>query len=110
MRRDAVTANFARLFGDRAKSPADYVERDWSSDEWSRGCYAGVFGPGAWTEYGRALRAPIGRIHWAGTETATRWMGYFDGAIQSGTRAAREVLAEEREREPTAANVPQPTP
>ena len=94
VRRAAVTANFARLFGDRALKPVDYVERDWSSDEWSRGCYAGVFGPGAWTEYGRALRAPIGPIHWAGTETATRWMGYFDGAIQSGTRAAGEVLAE----------------
>ena len=30
-------------------------------------------------------------------------MGYFDGAIQSGTRAAGEVLAEAREREPDAA-------
>jgi monoamine oxidase len=102
-RRAAVTANFARIFGERAKSPIGYVERDWSSDEWSRGCYAGVFGPGAWTQYGRALRAPIGRIHWAGTETATRWMGYFDGAIQSGKRAAAEVLADARDREPAAA-------
>ncbi len=103
VRRAAVTGNFARLFGDRAKKPVDYVERDWSTDVWSRGCYAGVFGPGAWTEYGRALRAPIGRIHWAGTETATRWMGYFDGAIQSGARAAGEVLAEARELEPVTA-------
>ena len=45
-------------------------------------------GPGAWTGYGRVLREPVGRIHWAGTETATRWMGYLDGAIQSGRRAA----------------------
>ncbi len=31
-------------------------------------------------------------IHWAGTETATRWMGYMDGALESGERVAREVL------------------
>jgi monoamine oxidase len=44
------------------------------------------------TEYGRALRTPCGRIHWAGTETATVWTGYMDGAVQSGERAAAEVL------------------
>jgi monoamine oxidase len=101
VRRTAVTGTFARLFGERAARPVDYVERDWSSDQWSRGCYAGVLGPGGWTQYGRALRAPVGRLYWAGTETATRWMGYFDGAIQAGARAAREVLAQEHA--PTAA-------
>jgi monoamine oxidase len=45
------------------------------------------------TAYGPAIRAPIGPIHWAGTETATVWNGYMDGAIQSGERAARELLA-----------------
>jgi monoamine oxidase len=39
-----------------------------------------------------SLRAPVGRIHWAGTETVERWMGYIDGAIESGIRAAVEVL------------------
>lgn len=36
------------------------------------------------------------RIHWAGTETATQWCGYMSGAVQSGQRAALEVLAELR--------------
>ena len=74
---------FARIFGERAANPTGYVEKDWSSEPFSRGCYAGVPTPGTWTAYGRALREPVGRIHWAGTETATRWMGYFDGAIQA---------------------------
>jgi monoamine oxidase len=39
------------------------------------------------------LRAPWRRIHWAGTETATRWIGYMDGAVESGLRAAAEVGA-----------------
>jgi monoamine oxidase len=94
-RREAVLRGFQRLFGRRAAHPLLYVERDWSSETYSRGCYAGVLGPGAWTGYGRALREPVGRIHWAGTETATRWMGYMDGAIQSGKRAAAEVMRSE---------------
>ena len=47
---------------------------------------------GGWTEFGRALRAPIGTLHWAGAETATAWNGYMDGAVSSGERAAAEVL------------------
>ena len=31
------------------------------------------------------------RIHFAGTETATRWCGFMSGAVQSGKRAAMEV-------------------
>ncbi|MBM3668008.1 MAG: flavin monoamine oxidase family protein [Actinobacteria bacterium] len=94
-RRAAVIGTFARLFGERAASPSGYIEKDWSAEPYSRGCYAGVPTPGTWTAYGRALREPVGPVHWAGTETATRWMGYFDGAIQAGRRAAGEVLAAE---------------
>ncbi len=46
-----------------------------------------------WSDYGPALRAPVGRIHWAGTETAEVFTGYMDGAVRSGERAASEVLA-----------------
>ncbi|HSI81669.1 MAG TPA: flavin monoamine oxidase family protein [Solirubrobacterales bacterium] len=93
-RRRLVLETFGRLFGHRAATPVDYVERDWSAERWSRGCYAGILGPGVWTGYGLALRRPSGRLHWAGTETASRWMGYFDGAIGSGRRAAREAAGQ----------------
>jgi monoamine oxidase len=88
-----VLENLARLFGPRAASPERYLERNWTDEEWSRGCYVGYTAPGVLTAYGPAIRAPIGPIHWAGTETATVWNGYMDGAIQSGERAAREALA-----------------
>ena len=45
-------------------------------------------------DFGKAIREPVGRIHWAGTETSTYWNGYMDGAVRSGERAAAEVLAE----------------
>jgi monoamine oxidase len=48
--------------------------------------------PGAWTSFGEALRAPVGPVHWAGSETGTVWSGYMDGAVQSGERAAAEVI------------------
>jgi len=48
--------------------------------------------PGVWTSCGEDMRVPIGRIHWAGAETATVWNGYMDGAVSSGERAAVEVI------------------
>jgi monoamine oxidase len=48
--------------------------------------------PGVLTRYGPALREPVGPIHWARTETARVWTGYMEGAVESGRRAAAEVL------------------
>jgi monoamine oxidase len=92
-RREAVLANLARMFGPRAARPDLYLDKNWADEEWSRGCYEGYTPPGVLTAFGPALREPIGPLHWAGTETATRWNGYIDGALQSGERAAREALA-----------------
>ena len=92
-RREAVLACFARLFGPRAAQPVDYVEQAWAQQEWSGGGPTSYFGPGGWTECGPALREPAGRLHWAGTETATVWSGYMEGALQAGERAAAEALA-----------------
>ncbi|HEY5708849.1 MAG TPA: flavin monoamine oxidase family protein [Solirubrobacterales bacterium] len=91
-RRDAVLACFEKLFGPRAAEPIDYAEQAWAGEEWSGGGPTSNFGPGGWTETGPALREPVGRIHWAGTETATVWSGYMEGALQAGERAAAEVL------------------
>jgi monoamine oxidase len=91
-RRRAALAGLARAFGPRALDPIDYLEMDWAAQTYSRGCPVASAAPGLLTTYGRALREPVGRLHWAGTETATYWNGYMDGAIQAGERAAREVL------------------
>ena len=93
-RRHIVLDAFARLFGPRAKQPRNLIEHNWSDEPWTRGCYAGYFPPGVWSVYGPALRAPVGRVHWAGTETSEVFMGYMDGAVRSGERAAREVARE----------------
>jgi monoamine oxidase len=91
-RRTAVVECFARLFGPRAGRPDGYVERLWADEEWSRGCYGCHMPTGAWTNYGPALREPIGPLHWAGAEYATVWNGYMDGAVRSGEETARAAL------------------
>lgn len=92
-RRDAALECFARYFGSAAREPIEVIERDWSAEEFSRGCYGAHFAPGVWTAFGDRLRTPVGRIHWAGTEYATVWSGYIEGAIRSGENTADEVLS-----------------
>jgi monoamine oxidase len=83
------------MFGPRAARPEQWLEQDWAAEPWSRGGYGGALPPGTWTQLGPALRAPVGRVVWAGAETATRWNGYMDGAVRSGHDAATRVLAAE---------------
>ncbi|MBV9715891.1 MAG: flavin monoamine oxidase family protein [Solirubrobacterales bacterium] len=96
MRYREVLAAFARLFGARAARPVSLIEQNWSQEPWTRGCYAGYLPPGAWSDFGSAWRASVGRIHWAGTETSEVFNGYMDGAVRSGERAAREVSRQVR--------------
>ncbi|VEG51817.1 amine oxidase [Mycolicibacterium aurum] len=91
-RRQAMLSAVAERFGDRALSPIDYVEQNWTVERYSGGgmiCHAP---PGVLTEFGHALREPCGRIHWAGTESSAHMYGFIDGAVRSGERAALEVV------------------
>ncbi len=92
-REAAVLRDFSAFFGAKALKPTDYVEKNWSDEEWTRGCPVGYFPPGVLLDYGTAIRQPVGRIHWAGTETSIYWNGYMDGAVRSGERVASEVIS-----------------
>ncbi|VEG58289.1 amine oxidase [Mycolicibacterium aurum] len=91
-RRAALTAELVRHFGDKAAHPQHYIDGEWGSRQWTRGCYNANCGPLVWTTYGAALAEPIGSIHWASTDTATHWSAYMEGAVEAGERAAREVI------------------
>lgn len=92
-RRRLVLKSMTERFGPRAASPADYIETIWWKDEWTRGCSMAHWAPGILTKYGPLLRRPFGRVHWAGTETATISWGAMDGAVRSGERAAHAILS-----------------
>jgi monoamine oxidase len=91
-RRDAVLSQFAHWFGKEALKPSGYVEADWRTFPWTRGCPLATMSPGAWMHFGQAMRQPVGRIHWAGSELSEEWCTYMNGAILSGEKAARQVV------------------
>ncbi|MGW4370562.1 flavin monoamine oxidase family protein [Nocardia takedensis] len=85
--------DLAAYFGPAASEPIEYLETDWTAEEFTGGCYGAFTGPSTLTQFGTALRKPIGPLHWAGSETARQSVGYMDGAVESGHRAAGEVAA-----------------
>jgi monoamine oxidase len=92
-RRAAVLADLEACWGPEAARPLDLIEQDWTQDSWSTGAFTTYLSPGAWTGFGPAWRQGHGRVLWAGTEMATRWPGYGEGAILAGEEAADQALA-----------------
>jgi neutral ceramidase len=66
--------------------------KDWHATQDDYGGPSAVLGPGQLTTRGAALRKAHDGLHLATTEAARIWGGYMEGAIESGIRAAHEVL------------------
>jgi monoamine oxidase len=92
-RRQVTIECFVRYFGAEAASPIGYVEKVWAAEQYTGGCYGSFLPTGVSTSYGAATAAPLGLLHWAGAETAARWNGYMDGAVESAERVTAEVTA-----------------
>ncbi|RZO57758.1 MAG: FAD-binding protein [Sandaracinaceae bacterium] len=86
-----VVRRLVDAFGSKAAGFTHHVEREWARERWSRGCPVGLAQAGLLREHGDALRAPSGRIHWAGTETAREHQGFIEGALESAERVAEEI-------------------
>ncbi len=92
-RKGAVLDAFAAYFGPAALAPTHYVERDWTTEEWTRGAYSATFAIGALSRFGPVLREPIGSLRFAGTDIAGTGNMHMDGAVLSGEAAAASLLA-----------------
>jgi monoamine oxidase len=90
-RRTEVIRCLKGAFGADAATPLEYLEKNWTQERYSLGCYTGTLGPGSLTQFGPALRERVGRIFFAGTESSSIWAGYIEGALRSGARAAAEA-------------------
>jgi monoamine oxidase len=93
IRKSLVLSDYVRYFGPQAAAPKEYVEMNWIEEPLIKGAFTSYMNPGIWVKDGVTLRPPVGHIHWAGTETARRWNGYFDGAVRSGEDAAIAIDA-----------------
>jgi monoamine oxidase len=94
-RRSELLRMLTSRLGSKAAQPLEILEVNWAEERWTRGCSMGHFPTGVLTQYGRRLREPVGRLHWAGTETASTSYGSMDGAVRSGERACEEILRAE---------------
>jgi monoamine oxidase len=92
-RERAVLDGLVRFFGPRARQAVRVIWQDWTAEQYTGGGPTSSPVPGAWTALGPALRADCGPVLLAGTETATTWSGYMDGAVRSGEDAADRLLA-----------------
>jgi monoamine oxidase len=91
-RRAVLRSMLTSRLGPKAANPVEVLEVNWAEEPWTRGCSCAHFPTGVLTQYGRRLREPVGRLHWAGTETATTSFGAMDGAVRSGERVCEEIL------------------
>ena len=95
--RESATAGGSELLSElcwlgmnRAPVTAVHVG-DWTADPWARGGYA-FFDPGFDPAWRPLLARRAGRIVFAGEHTSAEWQGYMNGAVETGQRAARELL------------------
>merc|ERR1711957_1133924 len=96
--RQAFVAMFlAKSFGEEAKHPIGYADKNWGAEPFIGGGYGVFFPPGVLTQFYDDLAPDFGRVSWAGTDTVgleTGSFGYFDGAIMTGRTKAKQILKE----------------
>jgi monoamine oxidase len=66
------------------------IIHQWAQDRWAQGAFV-AFAPGQMTALLPEIARPDDRVHFAGDHTSS-WMGWMEGALESGERAAREIL------------------
>jgi len=91
-RRGAVLEGMAKFVGPQALEATDYIETDWSAEQWSGGAYAATFGIGGLTRFGPDLRRPVGPIHWACADIAGVGHMHMEGGTRSGAAAAEAAF------------------
>ncbi|MER5794519.1 FAD-dependent oxidoreductase [Streptomyces sp. NPDC001980] len=72
-------------------SVQEVLAHDWGKDPYSLGGWA-LRRPSQLTGQLPAIQQPQGRLSFASGDIATGWVGFVEGAIESGLRAAQQVL------------------
>lgn len=83
-------AEMERVYPDLRRHVERGASKCWDEDAWARGAYV-WFRPGQLRSLGPSLATPEGRVHFAGEHTSP-WIGWMQGTLQSGLRAAQEIL------------------
>jgi monoamine oxidase len=91
--RDGIGGVTTRLrwLGGNVREKPEFVAVSWEDERWSRGGY-GVFGPGFDPALRDLLSRGTARIVFAGDHTSRQFQGYMNGAVESGLRAASDIV------------------
>ena len=95
----------ARWLGS-ATPPLAIEDVVWERDPWARGGY-GYFSRSFAPHLRDALARGFGRVLFAGDHTSREYQGYMNGAVESGQRVAKELVALENIRRKTAKPEPE---
>jgi monoamine oxidase len=89
VRRGEVLDSLARIYGERARDPVAYLQRDWGVDPWTLG-YVTQWAPGDVMAVGPLHGTHEPPFYVAGSD---HWLaGYMEGAVRTGRAAARAIL------------------
>ncbi|MEA2434772.1 MAG: monoamine oxidase [Actinomycetota bacterium] len=69
----------------------------WPSYPWTKGSYS-YWKVGQYTKFSGVEREQRGKVHFCGEHTSIDFQGYLNGAVETGQRAADEVLADYKAR------------
>ncbi|KAN0043187.1 hypothetical protein ACTA71_010827 [Dictyostelium dimigraforme] len=88
-----ILNQYSKYWGLEALKPLNIFEKDWSDEKFSGGCYSGINKPGdAISTCNSYYEKSFGNIHWAGSETSSKWNGHMEGAIISSNRVVSEII------------------
>ncbi len=79
--------------GTRSAFTGASYEDHWVRDPWVKGAYS-FYKVGQYATYGAIAASAAGRVHFAGEHTSNNNQGFLDGAVESGGRAATEIVAQ----------------
>ena len=79
------------LENDLAKHPKKIIRKNWAEDQFSGGCYFCVPPINSLSDNHTYLSSPHENIYFVGTETASEWMGYMEGALASAERVVTQI-------------------
>ncbi|KAL2839271.1 amine oxidase [Aspergillus pseudoustus] len=97
-RRKVVWSQFRAAFQTVVQSvpqPINVVEKHWMEEPWVQGNPIPVMKPGLMTSKdGKRLWEPFHHVYFVGAETSRVWKGYMEGAVRSGARGAKDIIAQ----------------
>lgn len=73
--------------------PHEFFDQIWQHEEFSRGALAPIPALGHYTRFAEVYGKPVGNLHFVGTEYSDHWKGYMEGALTTGDRGSKEVVA-----------------